>query len=77
MSNEISRKKFLRQGTVAAITLAVVPNVILGKKFGHTAPINKLNVLGVGIGGRGAGVLKAIRSENTMGLCDVVIETYR
>ncbi|MDR2586409.1 MAG: Gfo/Idh/MocA family oxidoreductase, partial [Prevotellaceae bacterium] len=71
MSKEISRRKFLRQGAVAAATLAVVPNVVLGKKFGHIAPSDKLNVLGVGIGGRGAGVLKAINSENIIGLCDV------
>ncbi|MCL2726889.1 MAG: Gfo/Idh/MocA family oxidoreductase [Bacteroidales bacterium] len=71
MSKEISRRKFLKQGTAAAIGLAVVPNVVLGKKFGHTAPSDKLNVLGVGIGGRGAGVLRAIQSENIIGLCDV------
>jgi len=71
MSNEISRRKFLKQGSAAAISLAVVPNVVLGKKFGHVAPSDKLNVLGVGIGGRGAGVLRSINSENIIGLCDV------
>ena len=71
MSNEISRRKFLKQGTTAAIGLAVVPNVVLGKKFGHTPPSDKLNLLGVGIGGRGAGVLRAVNSENIIGLCDV------
>ena len=71
MSNEISRRKFLKQGTAAAVTLAVVPNVVLGKKFGHVAPSDQLNVLGVGIGGRGASVLRAIESENIIGLCDV------
>ena len=71
MSKEISRRKFLKQGTAAAAALAVVPNVVLGKKFGHVAPSDKLNVLGVGIGGRGAGVLRAIKSENIIGLFDV------
>jgi hypothetical protein len=48
-----------------------VPNVVLGKSAGHVAPSDKLNVLGVGIGGRGSGVLKAIESQNIIGLCDV------
>jgi len=71
MSKEISRRKFLEKGATAAIGLAVVPSVVLGKKFGHTAPSDKLNVLGVGVGGRGAGVLRAIQGENIIGLCDV------
>ncbi|MCL2098217.1 MAG: Gfo/Idh/MocA family oxidoreductase [Bacteroidales bacterium] len=71
MPKEISRRKFLQQGAVAALSLAVVPNTVLGKKFGHVAPSDKLNVLGVGVGGRGAGVLKAIPNENIIGLCDV------
>ena len=71
MSKEISRRKFLEKGTAAAISFAVVPNVVLGKKFGHTAPSDKLNILGVGIGGRGASVLRGLKSENIIGLCDV------
>ena len=43
----------------------------MGKSFGHTAPSDKLNILGVGIGGRGGGVLREMRSENIIGLCDV------
>ena len=53
MSNGMSRRKFLQSSTAAAIGLAVVPNTVLGKDFGHTAPSDKLNILGVGIGGRG------------------------
>ena len=52
MSSEMSRRKFLKKGAAAAIGLAVVPGTVLGKKFGHTAPSDKLNILGVGIGGR-------------------------
>ncbi len=43
----------------------------MGKSFGYTAPSDKLNILGVGIGGRGFGVLKAVESQNIIGLCDV------
>ena len=71
MSNEISRRNFLKKGTAAAIGLAVVPNTVLGKKYGHTAPSDKLNILGVGVGGRGFGVLRGVESQNIIGLCDV------
>ena len=71
MANEMSRRTFLKQGAAAAIGLAVVPSTVLGKKFGYTAPSDKLNILGVGVGGRGASVLKGLESQNIIGLCDV------
>ncbi|MFT3994054.1 MAG: Gfo/Idh/MocA family oxidoreductase [Dysgonomonas sp.] len=71
MSSEISRRKFLRTGTKAAIGLAVVPGTVLGKSHGYVAPSDKLNILGVGVGGRGFSVLKDLESQNIIGLCDV------
>ena len=64
MAKEMSRRTFLKQGAAAAIGLAVVPSTVLGKKFGYTAPSDKLNILGVGVGGRGASVLKGLESQN-------------
>lgn len=71
MASEISRRKFLQTGAKAAIGLTIIPSTVLGQNFGSVAPSDKLNILGVGIGGRGAGVLKAISSQNIIGLCDV------
>ena len=71
MAKEMSRRTFLKQGAAAAIGLAVVPSTVLGKKFGYTAPSDKLNILGVGVGGRGASVLKGLESQYIIGLCDV------
>ena len=74
MANEMSRRSFLKKGTAAAIGMSVAPNVILGKEFGAAAPApstDKLKILGVGIGGRGASVLRGLESENIIGLCDV------
>ena len=54
--------------------VSVAPNVILGKEFGAAAAApstDKLKILGVGIGGRGASVLRGLESENIIGLCDV------
>lgn len=71
MSGNISRRQFLKSGAVAAAGLAVVPNTVLGKAAGHTAPSDKLNILGIGIGGRGSAVLRGLESQNIIGLCDV------
>jgi hypothetical protein len=56
---------------MAALGLTLVPNVVLGKSYGHTAPSDKLNIAGVGVGGRGFGVLKGMESQNIVALCDV------
>lgn len=71
MSSEISRRKFLKTGTKAAIGISIVPSFVMGKSLGHTAPSDKLNILGVGVGGRGFGVLQQMESENIIGLADV------
>ncbi|MDR3236156.1 MAG: Gfo/Idh/MocA family oxidoreductase [Prevotellaceae bacterium] len=77
MASSISRRKFLASGATAALGLAIaptiIPNTVLGKSAGgnHIAPSDKLNILGVGIGGRGHSVLDALKSQNIIGLCDV------
>ena len=54
MSVDLSRRNFLKTGAMASIAMSVVPNTVLGKSFsGKTAPSDRLNILGVGIGGRG------------------------
>ncbi len=72
MAKEMSRRTFLKAGTAAAVGLTVAPSAILGRVHGHApAPSDKLNILGVGIGGRGANDLRELESENIIGLCDV------
>lgn len=71
MGSEMTRRSFLKRGAAAALALTVVPNTVLGKAAGHTAPSDKLNILGIGIGGRGASVLKGLESQNLIGLADV------
>ena len=71
MENKISRRKVLKAGATGVVGLTVVPSTVLGKSFGHTAPSDKLNIAGVGIGGRGFPVLKRMESENIVGLADV------
>lgn len=66
----LSRRTFL--GTTAAVAagITIVPrHVVAG--LGHKAPSDKLNIVGVGVGGMGFANLKNLESENIIGLCDV------
>ena len=69
--SDISRRDFLKAGGAAMAGLVVAPNTILGKKYGHVAPSDKMNILGIGVGGRGAADLAEMETENIIGLCDV------
>ena len=69
--SDVTRREFLKVGGAAMAGMVFAPNVILGKKYGHQAPSDKMNILGIGIGGRGAADLGAMRSENIIGLADV------
>ncbi|MDR2805768.1 MAG: Gfo/Idh/MocA family oxidoreductase [Dysgonamonadaceae bacterium] len=71
MSN-MSRRKFLQTGGAAALGFTIIPSVAMGKTFsGRMAPSDKLNIAAVGIGGMGFSNLKAVQSQNIVGLCDV------
>ena len=67
---KISRRGFLgAAGAVGVFT--IVPRYVLGGA-GNTAPSEKLNVAGIGVGGQGAGDLGAVSSQNNIvALCDV------
>jgi len=66
---KISRRRFLADaGVVAAFT--VVPRYVLGGPR-QIPPSEKLNIAGVGVGGRGAGVIDGVSSQNIIALCDV------
>lgn len=71
MSSKMSRRKFIQAGATAAVGLTVVPSTVLGKSMGYTAPSDKLNIAGVGVGGMGFANLKNVESQNIVGLCDV------
>ena len=69
-SKNVSRRSFLGTTAAAAAGVTILPsNVIAG--LGHKAPSDKLNIVGVGVGGMGFANLKRLTSENIIGLCDV------
>ncbi|MBL7154510.1 MAG: Gfo/Idh/MocA family oxidoreductase [Phycisphaerae bacterium] len=68
-TKKISRRGFLgAAGAVGVFT--VVPRYVLGGA-GNTAPSEKLNIAGIGVGGQGGGDLNAVSSQNIVALCDV------
>jgi len=69
--NAISRRDFLKLAGAGLASLTIVPGSVLGQQVGKTAPSDKLNIAGVGIGGRGASVLDGMSGENIVALCDV------
>src|ERR1700733_7948242 len=72
VSSGISRRKFLQNTTLAAGSFLIVPRHVLGRGF--VAPSDKLNIAGVGVGGRAeANLPKAYNngSDNIVALCHV------
>jgi len=50
--------------------LTILPSYVVGG-LGHTPPSDRLNIAGIGVGGRGGGVLEGLTGENVVALCDV------
>src|SRR6478736_7631754 len=65
----LSRRQFLA-ATGAVTTFLALPAHVLGRG-GATAPNNKLNIAGIGVGGQGGEDIKEVSDENIVALCDV------
>jgi len=70
MDQQISRRRFLGVTATAAGLFTIVPNYAVSG-FGHIAPSDKLNIAGIGIGGKGRVNLNNMKSENIVALCDI------
>ncbi len=67
-----SRRKFIQHTALAASGFFIVPRFVLGK--GYTAPSDKLNIAGIGVGGKAEVNLPYAfnkGSDNIVALCDV------
>lgn len=65
----LTRRHFM--GAAAAVAaFTYVPKRVLGQAGGSNAN-NKLNIAGIGVGGRGASDIDGVSSENIVALCDV------
>jgi predicted dehydrogenase len=65
-----SRREFLKKSASVFAGLTVVPAFTVSG-LGHRPPSDKLNIAGVGIGGKGHPNLVGMKTENIVGLCDV------
>ena len=68
--NTISRRNFVNKTLAASAGFTIVPSFAVSG-LGHVAPSDKLNIVGIGVGGMGLGNLKNLKSQNIVGLCDV------
>jgi len=78
----MKRRDFVKNVGAAGLAFTVVPsNTVSG--LGHVPPSDKLNIAGIGIGGKGKVNLEKMVGQNIVALCDVdyeyaapVFETY-
>jgi len=67
---QMNRRDFLLSTASGAAAFTIVPRHVLGG-WGGTAPSEKLNIAGVGVGGMGKNNLKNLGDENIVAICDV------
>ncbi len=68
---DFSRRRFLSNTIMAAATFSIVPSKVIAG-FGKTPPSDKLNIAGIGVGGKGFTNLKFMeKGNNIVALCDV------
>ena len=69
-TSQVSRRSFLGTTAAAAAGITILPSHVIAG-LGHKAPSDKLNIVGIGVGGMGFANLKNLESQNIIGLCDV------
>jgi hypothetical protein len=70
--SSISRRDFVRNSALVGAGFFIVPRHVLGRGF--VAPSDKLNIAGIGVGGKGEGDLAEFAKSpfvNIVALCDV------
>ncbi len=69
-NNKLSRRNFIGTTTAAVAGFSIVPSRAVAG-LGHIAPSDKLNIAGIGIGGKGGVNLRNMAGQNIVALCDV------
>lgn len=69
--SNLPRRSFIKTVGASALGFSIIPSHVMGGALGHVAPSDKLNIAGIGIGGKGRVNLRAMASENIVALCDV------
>ena len=71
-SSLMNRRDFMG-AAAAAMAFTIVPSYVLGVNS-KTPPSDKLNAAGIGVGGKGAGDIRALGDSNIVAMCDVDLE---
>lgn len=72
MSSKLNRRKFIHDAAMTSAGFFIIPRHVFGRGF--IAPSDKLNIAGIGVGGKGASDLAEFAKSpnvNIVGLCDV------
>lgn len=70
IKQKVSRRSFISTTTASAVGLTILPSTVISG-LGHTPPSDKLNIAGIGVGGKGYTNLRNMETENIVALCDV------
>ena len=65
----MKRRNFLKNIGLTGASLTILPSRVVSG-LGHIAPSDKLNIAGIGIGGKGRVNLKNMVGQNITALCD-------
>ncbi len=65
-----SRRNFIKKAGIISAGITILPSKVISKP-GRKAPSDRLNIAGIGIGGKGHVNLKGMSTENIIALCDV------
>jgi predicted dehydrogenase len=65
-----SRRDFIKTSSVAGTVFTLLPSHVISG-LGHKAPSDKLNIAGIGVGGKGHANLTGMKTENIVALCDI------
>ncbi len=68
MSRQVTRRSLLKASAAASAAFMVVKSGVLAA---GKAPSDRLNIAGIGVGGRGHANLSELTNENIVALCDV------
>jgi len=66
----VSRRQFIKASAATAGMFYVVPSYAVSG-LGHIAPSDKLNIAGIGVGGKGSTNLRNMNTENIVALSDI------
>lgn len=68
--NKVSRRKFIGSVAATAAGITFLPSTVIAG-LGHKPPSDKLNIAGIGVGGKGYTNLRNMETENIVALCDI------